>query len=172
VLWKTSQSGRGAQDGPLKSVTFDPAPTQPAYSVNYPQATVGIFGEWERLPAGGLQMRPGDYSCQIILTEESFHGSGGALAGGWAAAMGGDVRFRVAPRIASVSATSGRISFTIADCYVGFTNRLQRSPQAGATGLWQNVFTFISVSPATNWSDALGAAPGAGFYRVQSDAVP
>jgi hypothetical protein len=98
VLWKTSQNTRGPQDGPFRTVAFDPSPTQPAYGADYPKQTVGIFGEWERLPVGGIQLRPGDYACQIILTEESFHGSGGALAGGWAAAMGAEVWFQAAPR--------------------------------------------------------------------------
>lgn len=172
VLWKTSQNGHGAQDGPLRTTTFDPLPTQPAYGVNYPQETVSIFGEWERLPVGGLQLRPGDYPCQIILTEESFHGSGGALAGGWAAAMGGDVSFRVAPRIQMAALAGDRLLLTITDCYVGFTNTLERSGQVGATGTWQSVFTFVNVSPSTNWSDSISAPPSTSFYRVRSEALP
>lgn len=172
VLWKTSQNGRGAQDGPLKTVVFDPSPARPAYGVDYPQATVSIFGEWERLPVGGLQLRPGDYSCQVILTEESFHGSGGTLAGGWAAAMGGDATFRVAPRIQMVAVAGDRLSLAITDCYVGFTNTLERLWQVGAIGTWQSVFTFVSVSPSTNWSDSIIAPSSASFYRVRSEALP
>ncbi|MBM2832733.1 MAG: hypothetical protein HW414_1785, partial [Dehalococcoidia bacterium] len=94
VLWKTSQRAPGSSDGPTRTVTFDPA-LSAAYDINYGSQTVGIFGEWERLPVGGVYPGGGDYYCRIILTEESFHGSGGALAGNWAAAMGAFISFRV-----------------------------------------------------------------------------
>jgi hypothetical protein len=55
--------------------------------------TVTIFGEWERLPPGGVMLPPGLYEAEFILTEESFHG--GALAGGWAAAMGVSIVFEI-----------------------------------------------------------------------------
>ncbi len=102
VLWKTSQQARGANDGPTKSETFDPNLANPAYDTDWPSATVGIFGEWERLPAGGVFLQPGSYSAQLVLTEESFHGSGGTYAGSWASAMGGDVSFVVAPEPGTV----------------------------------------------------------------------
>ena len=82
VLFKTSQQARTSSDGPLKTTT-----------------TVSIFGEWERLPVGGVHLQSGDYACQIMLTEESFHGScvNGSceLAGNWAAAMGAPVQFNI-----------------------------------------------------------------------------
>ncbi|MHB0912073.1 MAG: hypothetical protein ACYC2Y_01330 [Armatimonadota bacterium] len=77
VLWKTSQCARTEQDGPLVSASG-----------------VGVFGEWERLPVGGVKLSPGDYSCSLVLLEESFHGSG-ELAGNWAAAVGADVSFSI-----------------------------------------------------------------------------
>jgi len=90
VLWKTSQRTQTADDGPLKSSTFDADPSSPAYDTDYAPQTVDIFGEWERLPIGGVYLDTADnFSAQMILTEESFHGTGDA--GGWAAAMGGDV---------------------------------------------------------------------------------
>jgi hypothetical protein len=73
--------GASFQDGPLKKTTFtggDPDPAG-AYDIVYPETTVGIFGEWERLPIGGINLLPGEYEGQLVLTEESFHGSG--LAG-------------------------------------------------------------------------------------------
>jgi hypothetical protein len=95
VLWKTSQRSRTAQDGPLMISTFDVAVPDPvsAYDVDYPESTVSVFGEWERLPVGGVTLPLGDYEGQFILTEESFHGSG--LAGGWAAAMGAPAVFHL-----------------------------------------------------------------------------
>ena len=96
VLWKTSQRAHTAQDGPVNSVTFDvelPDPVS-AYDVDYPETTVGVFGEWERLPVGGVTLPPGFYDAQLVVTEESFHGSG--LAGAWAAAMGASIVFDVA----------------------------------------------------------------------------
>ena len=94
VLWKTSQRARTDDDGPVTSTTFD-ADDSPAYDDtggdDYPLKTVEVFGEWERLPVGGVYLQPGDYQVQIILTEESFHGSGGSYAGNWAGAMGADI---------------------------------------------------------------------------------
>ena len=96
VLWNTSQRVRTASDGPLKTVTFDPDPlTEPAYDTDYASSTVSIFGEWERLPMGAVYLLPGEYNCKILLTEESFHGSGGSLAGAWAGAMNGDITFTI-----------------------------------------------------------------------------
>jgi hypothetical protein len=91
-LWKTSQRSATLSDGPVKSRSFDPYPSL-AYDTDYPPQTVNIFGEWERLPVGGVHLQVGDYLAQIILTEESFHGSGGTYAGNWAAAMGGQIDF-------------------------------------------------------------------------------
>jgi hypothetical protein len=91
VLWKTSQRARTADDGALKQTTFtggDPD-SAGAYDVLYPETTVSIFGEWERLPVGSVFLPPGEYEGQFVITEESFHGSG--LAGSWAGAMSGTV---------------------------------------------------------------------------------
>jgi len=95
VLWKTSQRGHTASDGPIKMASFDVALPDPvsAYDVDYPATSVSVFGEWERLPVGGVTLPPESYEADFILTEESFHGSG--LAGGWAAAMGAPVSFEV-----------------------------------------------------------------------------
>ena len=78
---------------PIKAVTFDPDPNQAAYDVDYGESTEEIFGEWERLPTGGVFLPPGGYTADFVLTEESFHGGG--LTGGWAAAMGGQASFDV-----------------------------------------------------------------------------
>jgi hypothetical protein len=95
VLWRTSHHGPDDDDGPVKSVTFDPPdPHHPAYyGLDYSEATVGLFGEWERLPMGGVYLYDGVYCCSFYLTEESFHGSGGTFSGNWAAAMGKEVAF-------------------------------------------------------------------------------
>jgi len=95
VLWKSGQRTHGSGDGPIKSSAFDPNPADPAYDDDYPRSAMDIFGEWERLPVGGVLPQPGFYNCQIILTEESFHGSGGSLAGGWAAAVGTNIQFTI-----------------------------------------------------------------------------
>jgi len=94
VLWKTSQRSRTPDDGPIKTVTFDPDPSQTAYDQDYPSSTISIFGEWERLPMGNVNLTPGQYNCTIILTEESFHGTG-PLEGNWAAAMSGNMTFTI-----------------------------------------------------------------------------
>jgi len=96
VVWSTSQRARTAQDGPALTSTFDvQLPDRvTAYDVDYSAAAVTIFGEWERLPVGGVILPPGAYEADLVLTEESFHGGG--LAGGWAAAMGARISFTVA----------------------------------------------------------------------------
>jgi hypothetical protein len=93
VLWKTTQRIHTANDGPTETTTFTANTSSPAYNVNYPEQTVDIFGEWERLPIGGVPLAPGVYSAQLVLTEESFHGDGGTYAGNWAAAMGATIQF-------------------------------------------------------------------------------
>jgi hypothetical protein len=95
VIWKTTQRSNATNDGPVKTVTFDPALSQPAYDTDYPSNTVSIFGEWERLPMRQVNLQPGEYNCQILLTEESFHGSGGTLAGNWAGAVTANIMFTI-----------------------------------------------------------------------------
>jgi hypothetical protein len=95
VLWKTNQRSNSTNDGQVKTVAFNPNPSEPAYDVDYPRNVVSIFGEWERLPMGGVCLQLGEYNCQIILTEESFHGSGGSLAGNWAGAMSANITFTI-----------------------------------------------------------------------------
>jgi len=93
VLWKTTQRSHTSDDGPVITTTFTADTSSPAYDTTYPEQTINIFGEWERLPIGGVPLAPGDYSTQLILTEESFHGDGGTYAGNWAGAMGANIEF-------------------------------------------------------------------------------
>jgi hypothetical protein len=102
VFWNTQQNYYNnydsQKDGPLQTVTFDPDPNQPgsAYSTDYSEATMTAFGEWERLPMGEVYLPSGEYSCQFILTEESFHGwPGGSYTGNWASTMGADIQFTI-----------------------------------------------------------------------------
>ena len=99
VFWKTSQRAHSADDGPIKTSSFNPDPASPAYDVDYDTVSVSMYGEWERLPAGRVHLRSGTYTCQLILTEESFHGSGGQYAGNWAAAMGAEITFSIVPNL-------------------------------------------------------------------------
>jgi hypothetical protein len=93
VLWKTTQRAHTNDDGPIDTTTFTTTSTSPAYDTDYPEQTVNIFGEWERLPMGDVPLPVGDYTAQLTLTEESFHGDGGAYAGNWAGAMGASIQF-------------------------------------------------------------------------------
>lgn len=99
VLWKTSQSQHtySSPDGPLKERTFHPRFGDLGYDMDCSESTVSIYGEWERLPAGGVFLQPGDYTCKLVLTEESFHGSppGGTYTGNWAAAVERDASFTI-----------------------------------------------------------------------------
>jgi hypothetical protein len=78
----------------MKTVTFDPDPSQTAYDQDYPISTISIFGEWERLPPDGVNLNPSQYDCQIVLTEESFHETG-SFAGNWASTMTGEIMFTI-----------------------------------------------------------------------------
>ena len=94
VLWGTWQGSPGANDGPLASHSFDVNPAvHPAYDTDYGPASAGVFGEWERLPMGGIGLRAGHYKCDLLLTEESFHENG--LGGFWAHAMHGAAEFDI-----------------------------------------------------------------------------
>ena len=93
VLWKTTQRTRTTDDGPIETTTFTASTSSPAYDINYPEQTVDIFGEWERLPMGNVNLPADEYVVQLMLTEESFHGDGGQYAGNWAAAMGATIQF-------------------------------------------------------------------------------
>ncbi len=94
VLFKTSQRTPVTGDGPVKTRVFDPAPGTPAYDTDYPATTVGVYGEWERLPAHGIFLAAGSYALEFLLTEESFHDSG--LGGWWAHACHGAAQFTMA----------------------------------------------------------------------------
>ena len=95
VLWKTTQRSHTAYDGPIETTTFTADTSSPAYDINYPEQTVDIFGEWERLPMGNVHLSSSEYVAQLTLTEESFHGDGGQYAGNWAAAMGATITFTI-----------------------------------------------------------------------------
>ncbi len=100
VLWKTSQRAWTVDDGPLETTIFD-ADLSTAYDDtggdDFSSQTVSIFGEWERLPVGGVFLQRGHFEAELILTEESFHGSGGSFAGGWAGAMAAELPFSTVP---------------------------------------------------------------------------
>jgi hypothetical protein len=100
VLWKTSQRTPDSNDGVLKTATFDPNITSHEYDFDYGEQTVSIFGEWERLPMGGVFLDDYNYTVEIILTEESFHGTA-PLTGTWAAAMGAEIQFFIDKGISS-----------------------------------------------------------------------
>jgi hypothetical protein len=96
VLFKISQRAPRAADGEVKTRRFKVnTKSSPAYGVNLGWAAVGVYGQIERPPVGGKYPAAGLYDCQFILTEETFHGSGGTYAGNWAAAMGAQISFEI-----------------------------------------------------------------------------
>jgi hypothetical protein len=118
VLYRTPDStgitgtygvvARTGNDGPVSYYAFDPDPSSPWYSTNYPAANVGIYGMYEpgRASPGTLQLPDGTYICKFVLTEESFHDTGGVFhpgwdiwsgvpAGSWASPFKGDITFQV-----------------------------------------------------------------------------
>jgi len=70
-----------------------------------PHGEVVIKDPWDLTPMPGEEghvtlpatvgLLPGEYTCKVVLTEESFHGSGDDLYdGNWAQAMEGMISFR------------------------------------------------------------------------------
>jgi hypothetical protein len=116
VLWNRSQRTPDASDGPLVTRTFDVNPGRDGrYATSYPTHTVSIFGEWERLPKDGVALLAGDYVSDVLLTEESFHGSG--LQGYWATAMKGRIEFTIVPAAVCTKPIPGDLNN---DCKVDF----------------------------------------------------
>ncbi|OHB66900.1 MAG: hypothetical protein A2Y76_10800 [Planctomycetes bacterium RBG_13_60_9] len=116
VLWNKSQRSPDASDGPLVTGAFDVNPrVHNQYATDYPARTVSIFGEWERLPRDGIDLLAGDYACDVLLTEESFHGSG--LQGFWAHAMKGRIEFTIVPEAVCTKPILGDLNN---DCKVDF----------------------------------------------------
>jgi len=66
VLFKTSQRSHTSQDGPLKTTTFEVTLPNYAYDTPYSQTSVSIFGEWERLPVGGVTLPTGTYEATFL----------------------------------------------------------------------------------------------------------
>ena len=95
VLWTTDQRPWEPEDGPLITVPVIPSDSHPAYAMDGQAQTVSVFGEWERLPVGGVFLSEGDYDCRLLLSEESFHGMGGTYSGFWAPALDRAVAFRI-----------------------------------------------------------------------------
>ncbi len=97
VLWKSGQShARGADDGPEISVTVTGPAGSPAYGTSGadPVETT-VFGEWERLPAGGIRLPAGTYNVALQLNEESFHETGLSYGGFWAGAVRAPITFHI-----------------------------------------------------------------------------
>ncbi|MCJ7610409.1 hypothetical protein MUP00_12235 [Candidatus Bathyarchaeota archaeon] len=44
---------------------------------------------------GNVNLQAGQYDYQIVLTQESFHGSGGSFAWNWAGAVNARVTFTI-----------------------------------------------------------------------------
>ena len=107
VFFKTTQRTPDPNDGPVRDYTFDPDTSSPAYDTDYGECPISIYGEWERLPLGEVNLEAGEYTCSLILTEESFHGSGGTYAGSWAAAMGAEISFTIVPSLTIVEVSGG-----------------------------------------------------------------
>ena len=98
----------GPGDGPISSFTFDPATSSPWYDVDYPESTVELYldGEPGRPLPGTLELPDGSYTCYFVLTEESFHDTGGTYHPGWGIWSG-------APAGSWASPFKGVISFEV-----------------------------------------------------------
>ena len=173
VIWKTSQATQHAWtalDGPVETASFDPVASNLAYRADLPPASEGVFGEWERLPVGGLSPGYGSYACQVLLTEESFHGSGGVDAGGWAAAMAGSIAFV----ITHPGDATGDGKVDGADLAVWQQNYDPRGLDSGndfASGDW-NGDGRIDGGDLALWQQNYDPVGSAGWGAVGQDSVP
>jgi len=93
VTWKTSQRGRTANDGVVRTYTVVAGSDGWAYDRSRRSKTIGLYGEWEpgRPLPGQVALAAGTYSgVQFRLTEESFHSSNPS-GGNWRTVMVADM---------------------------------------------------------------------------------
>ena len=98
VLWRTNQRKPEGNDGLPLRIILPEAKDHYAYSGFVPTREVLLYGEWEptRVTPGKLEMPSGQYRCNLVLTEESFHDKG-RLAGQWAHALWFPQDFEILP---------------------------------------------------------------------------
>jgi hypothetical protein len=89
VLWWSHQRTPGECDSPVLWTTITGSADDAAYDQNIGPTEIGVFAEIERNCTGTSSLPLGLYNCRVILTEESFHGSGPG-DGYWASAVGFD----------------------------------------------------------------------------------
>jgi len=86
--------------------------------------------------------------------------------------MGSNISFEgiapTRPRLTGAAVSNGRITFAIEDCPLGFTNQVERSFNLLQTNGWSGVFSFVSTTASTNWSDTVNTNAATVFYRVKS----
>jgi len=177
VLWKLAQRARSASDGPLITAIFDADDSDAYYDSgedDFPLKMTQVFGEWERLPVGGVMLRGGSYSATLFLTEESFHGSGGSYAGGWAAAMNAPVSFDITGDVVAPNQMLGIISGA------DLTLTWSANPANAAYELYQSTAPYFDpvppadlgpLSPYTDnitIEDAVGVGAVNHYYVVEA----
>ncbi len=88
VLWWEQQRTPQACDSPVKYRSVTGAATDAAYNFDLTPTDVGVYAEIERLCYGETVLPEMNYRCRFILTEESFHQSGGPSNPRWASRNG------------------------------------------------------------------------------------
>jgi len=75
VLFKTSQRPPKPNDSAPTAHQVVATAASGWYDADLPPQTVELYAEWEptRALPGQLVLPPGDYRCQLFLTEETFH---------------------------------------------------------------------------------------------------
>lgn len=102
VLFWEHQRTPATCDSPVKYSTVTGSASDRAYDVNVGPTEVGVYAEIERLCTGTTTMALGTYNCRLLLSEESFHGTG-VDDGYWASAMSYDyLQFEVVHNLADV----------------------------------------------------------------------
>jgi hypothetical protein len=105
VLWWQHQRTPGACDSPVLWHTVVGHAEDLAYTDDVGPLDVGVYAEIERLCDGESRLPPSDYNCRFLITEESFHQSGG-VEGYWASAMVNDeLAFSILDPTAAPAAT-------------------------------------------------------------------
>ncbi len=88
VLWWEHQRTPQACDSPVKWRTVTGEEGDDAYAMDLVPTDIGVYAEIERLCYGETRLPPGLYNCRFVLTEESFHQSGGPANPGWVSVSG------------------------------------------------------------------------------------
>jgi len=113
---------------------------------------------------GGVYLSPGKYDCQVVLTEESFHGSGGSLSGNWAGAMHSNILFY----LTDLSLVPG---WNLISIPAILHNKTLGYALSSIKGSYSQVFTFNKKYVQLDANDEIDKSVGLWINMNQSDTL-